>query len=77
MHKHRKGSCINFFKKEIWVNDLRLALVGKFGLGPFWTLVQILSHVHVLQLTVSSFVSFQHGRIAIVGKIYRRCICKI
>jgi hypothetical protein len=36
-------------------------------------LVQVLSYIHVLQLTVSIFVSsFRHERIATVGKIYTR-----
>jgi hypothetical protein len=70
MHKLSKGNCIVLKRK---VNDLRLAFVGKVGLGPFWTLVQVLSYVHVLQLTVSSFVSsFRHERIVTVGKIYTR-----
>jgi hypothetical protein len=57
------------FKKKI--NDLGIAFVGMVGLGPFWTLVQVLSYVHVLQLTTSTFVSsFWHERIATVGKIY-------
>jgi hypothetical protein len=55
------------------VNDSGLAFVGKIGLGPFWTLVQVLSYVHVSQLTVSAFVSsFRHEHIATVGKIYLR-----
>jgi hypothetical protein len=50
-----------------------LAIVGKVGLGPFWTLVQALSYIHVIQLTVSSFVSyFRHERLATLGKIYTR-----
>jgi hypothetical protein len=28
------------------VNDPGLAFAGKVGLGPFWTLVQVLSYVH-------------------------------
>jgi hypothetical protein len=52
---------------------LGLAFVGKVGLGPFWTLVQVLSYVHILQFTVSTFVSsFRHERIATIGKIYTR-----
>jgi hypothetical protein len=35
-------------------------------------LVQVLSYIHVLQLTVSTFVSFRHEHIATVGKIYTR-----
>jgi hypothetical protein len=55
------------------VNDLGLAFTGKVVLGPFWTLVQVLSYVPVLQLTVSTFVSsFQHECIATVRKMYTR-----
>jgi hypothetical protein len=55
------------------VNDPGLAFVGKVGIGPLWTLVQVLSYVHILQLTVSSSVSsFRYERIATVGKIYTR-----
>jgi hypothetical protein len=50
-----------------------LAFAGKVGLGPFWTLVQVLSYVHVLQLFVSTSVSsFRHKSISTVGKIYTR-----
>jgi hypothetical protein len=60
------------------VNDPGLAFAGKVGLGPFWTLVQALSYVHVLQLLVSTFVSsFRHERISSVGKIYMKMQCKI
>jgi hypothetical protein len=59
------------FKRQ--VNDPGLAFAGKVGLGPFWTLVHVLSYVHVLQLFVSSFVSsFRHERISTVGKIYTK-----
>jgi hypothetical protein len=55
------------------VNDPGLAFDGKVGLGPFWTLFQVLSYVHVLQLLVSTFVSsFQQERIPTVGKIYTK-----
>jgi hypothetical protein len=54
MHKHNKDKCI-IVKDRI--NDLRLAFIGKVGLGPFWTLVQALSYEHVLQLFVSTFAS--------------------
>jgi hypothetical protein len=55
------------------VNDSGLAFAGKVGLGPFWTWVQVLSYVHVLQLFVSTFVSsFWHERTSIVGKIYTK-----
>jgi hypothetical protein len=70
MHKHSKGNCIILKDK---VNDSGLAFAGKVGLGPFWTVVQVLSYVQVLQLPVSTFVfSFRHERIATVGKIYTR-----
>jgi hypothetical protein len=53
------------------VNDPGLAFAGKVGLGPFWTLVQALSYVHVLQLFVGTFVSsFWHEHTSTVGKIY-------
>jgi hypothetical protein len=43
------------------------------GLGPFWTLIQVLSYEHMLQLFVSTFVSsFWHERISTVGKIYTK-----
>jgi hypothetical protein len=55
------------------VNDPGLAFAGKVVLGPFWTLIQVLSYEHVLQLFVSIFVSsFRHERISTVGKIYTR-----
>jgi hypothetical protein len=55
------------------VNDPGLAFTGKVGLGPFWTLIQVLSYRHVLQLFVSTFVSsFRHERISTVGKIYTK-----
>jgi hypothetical protein len=70
MHNHSKGNC-KILKSK--VNDPGLAFVGKVGLGPFWTLVQVLSYVHVLQLTVSVPVSsFRHERMATVGKIHTR-----
>jgi hypothetical protein len=61
------------------VNDRpRLSFVGKVGLWPFWTLVQILLYSDVVHVPVSSFVSsFQHERIATIGKIYTRMQCKI
>jgi hypothetical protein len=55
------------------VNDPGLAFAVKVGLGPFWTWVQVLSYVHVLQLFVSTFVpSFRHERSSIIGKIYTK-----
>jgi hypothetical protein len=50
-----------------------LPSLARLGLGPFWTLVQVLSYIHVLQLFVSTFVSsFWHERISTVGKIYTK-----
>jgi hypothetical protein len=50
-----------------------LAFIGKVGLRPFWTSVQVLSYVQVPQFTVNTFVSsFQHECIATVRKIYTR-----
>jgi hypothetical protein len=70
MHRHSIGSCIILKRR---VNDPGLAFIGKVGLGPFWTLVQVLSYVNVLQLTLSSLVSsFRLERIATVRKIYTR-----
>jgi hypothetical protein len=58
MHNHSKHNCIIL---KYGVNDLGLAFAGKVGLGPFWTWVQVLSYVHVLQLFVGTFVSsFRH-----------------
>jgi hypothetical protein len=55
------------------VNDPWLAFTGKVGLGPSWTLIQVLSYVHVLQLFVSTFISsFRHERTPTVGKIYTK-----
>jgi hypothetical protein len=69
MHKHSKGNC-KILKDR--VNDLGLAFAGRVELGTFWTLVQVLSYVHALQLTVSSCSSFRHGRISTIEKIYTR-----
>jgi hypothetical protein len=70
MHNHSQGNLHNFKKR---VTDPGLAFVGKVGLGPFWTLVQVLSYVHILQLPVSTFVSsFRHERISTIGEIYTR-----
>jgi hypothetical protein len=50
-----------------------LPFTGKVGLGPFWTLVQVLSYEHVLQSFVSTFVSsFRHECISTVRKIYTK-----
>jgi hypothetical protein len=70
MHNHSEHNCIIL---KDGVNDPGLAFAGKVGLGSFWTLVQVLSYVHVLQLFVSSFVSsFRHERIPTVREIYTR-----
>jgi hypothetical protein len=70
MHNHSKGNC-NILKDK--VNDPGLAFAAKVGLGPFWTWVQVLSYVYVLQLLVGTFVSsFRHERISTVGKIYTK-----
>jgi hypothetical protein len=54
-----------------------LAFAGKVGLGPFWTRVQVLSHVHARQLFVGTFVpSFRHERPSTDGKIYTKMQCK-
>jgi hypothetical protein len=56
---------------KTWVNDPGLAFVSKVGLGPFWTLVQVLVYHHVVYVLVSSLVSsFRHERVAIVWKFY-------
>jgi hypothetical protein len=70
MHNNSKGKG-TILKDR--VNDPGLAFTGKVGLGPFWTWVQVLSYVRVLQLFVSTFVSsFQHERTSTVGKIYTK-----
>jgi hypothetical protein len=68
MRNHSKHNHI--ILKDV-VNDPGLAFVGKGGLGPFWTWVQVLSYVHVLQLFVGTFVSsFRNERTSTVEKIY-------
>jgi hypothetical protein len=70
MHKHSKDNCIIL---KDGVNDSGLAFAGKVGLGPFWTLVQALSYVHVLQLFISTFVSsVRLKRKSTVRKIYTK-----
>jgi hypothetical protein len=70
MHKHSKHNCIIL---KDGVNDPGLAFASKVGLGPFWTWVEVLSYVHVMQLFVSSFVSsFWHERTSTVRKIYTK-----
>jgi hypothetical protein len=70
MHNHSKHNCIIL---KDGVNDPGLAFASKVGLGPFWTWVEVLSYVHVMQLFVSSFVSsFWHERTSTVRKIYTK-----
>jgi hypothetical protein len=70
MHNHRKHNCITL---KYGVNNPGLAFAGKVGLGPFWTWVQILSYVHILQLFVGTLVSsFRHERTSTGGKFYTK-----
>jgi hypothetical protein len=70
MPERSKDNCIIF---KDGVNDLGLAFAGKVGLVPFWTLVQVLSYIHELQLFVSTFVtSLRHERISTIGKFYTK-----
>jgi hypothetical protein len=66
MHNHSIDNCIIFRNK---VNDPGLAFDGKVGLGPFWTLVQVLLYNDVVHVSVSSF---RHTRTAIAREIYTR-----
>jgi hypothetical protein len=70
MHNRSNHNCIIL---KDGVNDPGLSFAGKVALGPFWTWVQVLSYVHVLQLFVGTFVpSFCHERPSTVGKIYTK-----
>jgi hypothetical protein len=70
MHNRSKHNCIILKDR---VNDPGLAFAGKVGLGSFWTKVQVLSYVHVLQLFVSTFVSsFRHECTSTVGELYTK-----
>jgi hypothetical protein len=70
MHKHNKDNCIILKDR---VNNPGLAFTGKVGRVPFWTLVQVLSYVHVLQLFISTSVpSFRHEHISTLRKIYTK-----
>jgi hypothetical protein len=70
MHNRSKHNCIVL---KDGVNDQGLAFAGNVGLGPFWTWVQVLCYVHVLQLFVSTFASsFRHERTSTIGKIYTK-----
>jgi hypothetical protein len=52
------------------VNDPGLAFAGKVGIGPFWTLVQVLLYRDVVYVFVSSSASsFRHTRTTTIGKI--------
>jgi hypothetical protein len=53
------------------VNDPGLAFDGKVGLGPFWTLVQVLLYNDVVHVSVSSSIfTFRHTRTATAREIY-------
>jgi hypothetical protein len=55
------------------VNDPGLAFDGKVGLGPFWTLVQVLVYNDVVHVSVSSSVSsVWHTCTATAREIYTR-----
>jgi hypothetical protein len=70
MHKHNKDYWITL---KDGVNDPGLAFTGKVGLGPFWTLVQVLLYRDVVYVyVISSISSFRHRRTATIGKIYTR-----
>jgi hypothetical protein len=70
MRNHSKHNCIIL---KDGVNDPGLVFTGKVGLGPFWTWVQVLSYVYVLQLFVGTSVSsFRHERTSTGGKIYTK-----
>jgi hypothetical protein len=70
MHKHSKYNCIIL---KDGVNDPGLAFDGKVGLGPFWTLVQVLLYNDVVHVSVSSSVSsVRHTRTTTVREIYTK-----
>jgi hypothetical protein len=70
MRNHSKHNCIIL---RDGVNDPGLAFAGKVGVRTFWTWVQFLSYVHVLQLFVGTLVSsFRHERTSTGGKIYTK-----
>jgi hypothetical protein len=72
MHNRSKHNCIIL---KDGVNDPGLACAGKVCLGPFWTWVQALSYVHVLQLFVDTSVSsFRHERTSTVRRIYTKML---
>jgi hypothetical protein len=66
MHNHSNDNYINFKNR---VNDPGLAFDGKVGLGPFWTLVQVLLYNGVVHVSVSSS---RHPRTATAREIYTR-----
>jgi hypothetical protein len=70
MRNRSKHNCIIL---KDGVNDPGLVFTGKVGLGPFWTWVQVLSYIYVLQLFVGTSVSsFRHERTSTSGKIYTK-----
>jgi hypothetical protein len=58
MHKHNKGYWITL---KYGVNDPGLAFTSRAGLGPFWTLVQVLLYRDVVYVSVSSSVAQAYG----------------
>jgi hypothetical protein len=70
MHNRSKHNCIILKDR---VNDPGLAFDGKVGLGPFWTLVQVLLYNDVVHVSVgSSISSVRHMRTVTVREIYTR-----
>jgi hypothetical protein len=70
MHNRSKHNCIIL---KDGVNDPGLAFDGKVGLGPFWTLVQVLLYNDVVHVSISSSVSsVRHTRTATAREIYTR-----
>jgi hypothetical protein len=70
MQKHSKH---NYIILKDGVNDPRLVFDGKVGLGPFWTLVQVLLYNDVVHVSVSSSVSsVRHTRTTTAREIYTR-----
>jgi hypothetical protein len=70
MHNRSKYNCIIL---KDGVNDPGLAFDGKVGLGPFWTLVQVLLYNDVVHVSVSSSVSsVRHTRTTTVREIYTK-----
>jgi hypothetical protein len=70
MLNHSNDNYINFKNR---VNDPGLAFDGKVGLGPFWTLVQVLLYNNVVHVSVSSSISsFWYTCTTTIREIYTR-----